>query len=38
MDHLEESEAWHKIEMLLKQIELLRNEKPRAPAPDEHVH
>lgn len=33
-----ENDAWRKIDVLLKQVELLRNEKPRAPAPDEHVH
>jgi len=33
-----ESNAWRNIDVLLKQVELLRNEKPRAPAPDEHVH
>jgi putative copper resistance protein D len=33
-----ESEAWRKIATLLAQVELLRKEKPRAPAPDEHVH
>jgi copper resistance protein D len=33
-----ENAAWQKIDVLLKQVELLRNEKPRAPAPDEHVH
>jgi len=33
-----ESDAWRKIDVLLKQVVLLRNEKPRAPAPDEHVH
>lgn len=38
MDYLGEGEEWRKTEMLLKQINLLRNEKPRTPAPDEHVH
>jgi putative copper export protein/mono/diheme cytochrome c family protein/peroxiredoxin len=33
-----ENEGWKKIEILLKQIDLLRKERPRAPAPDEHVH
>ena len=33
-----ENDAWRKIDLLLKQVELLRNEKPRAPAPDDHVH
>jgi putative copper resistance protein D len=33
-----ENDAWRKIDVLLKQVELLRNEQPRAPAPDEHVH
>ena len=33
-----ENEGWRKIEILLKQIDLLRKERPRAPAPDEHVH
>ncbi len=33
-----ESEAWSKIAGLLSQVELLRNEKPRAAAPDDHVH
>jgi putative copper resistance protein D len=33
-----ESEAWRKIATLLTQVELLHKEKPRAPAPDEHVH
>lgn len=33
-----ESDAWRKIDVLLKQVELLRNEKPRAPAPEDHVH
>jgi putative copper resistance protein D len=34
----EENEGWRKVDVLLRQVELLRNEKPRAPAPDEHVH
>src|SRR5262245_3138184 len=33
-----ENTAWQKIDVLLKQVEALRNEKPSAPAPDEHVH
>ncbi len=33
-----ENDAWRKIDVLLKQVDLLRNEKPRAPAPDDHVH
>jgi putative copper resistance protein D len=33
-----ENDAWRKIDVLLKQVELLRNEKPRAPAPEDHVH
>jgi putative copper export protein/mono/diheme cytochrome c family protein/peroxiredoxin len=33
-----ENDAWGKIDVLLKQVDLLRNEKTRAPAPDEHVH
>ena len=33
-----ESEAWSKIAGLLSQVELLRKEKPRAAAPDDHVH
>ena len=33
-----ENDAWQKIDALLEQVELLRKEKPRAPAPDEHVH
>jgi putative copper resistance protein D len=33
-----ESDAWHKIDVLLKQVELLHNEKPRTPAPEDHVH
>jgi putative copper resistance protein D len=32
-----ENDAWRKIDVLLKQVELLRNEQPRVPAPDEHV-
>ncbi len=33
-----ENDAWRKIDRLMSQVELLRKEKPRAPAPDEHVH
>jgi putative copper resistance protein D len=33
-----ENEGWRKIDRLTSQVELLRKEKPRAPAPDEHVH
>lgn len=33
-----ENDAWRKIDVILKQVELLRNEKRRAPAPDEHVY
>jgi putative copper resistance protein D len=33
-----EGEGWRKIDVLMRQIELLQKEKPRAPAPDEHVH
>jgi copper resistance protein D len=33
-----EGDAWRQLDNLMSQIELLRNEKPRAPAPDEHVH
>jgi putative copper resistance protein D len=33
-----ENDAWRNIDRLLSQIELLRKEKPRGPAPDEHVH
>jgi peroxiredoxin len=33
-----ENDAWRKIDSLLKQVELLRTEKPGAPAPHEHVH
>ncbi|MGZ8532671.1 MAG: hypothetical protein ACXW6J_19015 [Candidatus Binatia bacterium] len=33
-----ESEAWSEIAGLLTQVELLRKEKPRAAAPDDHVH
>jgi putative copper resistance protein D len=33
-----ENEGWRKAERLLQQVDLLRKEKPRAPAPDEHVH
>ncbi len=33
-----ENDAWRKSELLMAQVDLLRKEKPRAPAPDEHVH
>jgi putative copper export protein/mono/diheme cytochrome c family protein len=33
-----EGDAWSDIGNLLMQVELLRQEKPRAPAPDWHVH
>jgi hypothetical protein len=33
-----ENDAWQKIDSLLKQVELLRTEKPGEPAPHEHVH
>ena len=33
-----ENTAWRKIDHLMSQVELLQKEKPRAPAPDEHVH
>ena len=33
-----ESDAWRNLDRLLSQVEILRKEKPRAPAPDEHVH
>jgi hypothetical protein len=33
-----ESDGWRKFKLLMQQIDLLRKEKPRAPAPDEHVH
>jgi putative copper resistance protein D len=33
-----ENEGWHKTERLLQQVDLLSKEKPRGPAPDEHVH
>ena len=33
-----ENTGWRKIPALLQQIELLKKEKPRAPAPDDHVH
>jgi len=33
-----ENEAWNEIAGLLSQVELLRKEKPRAAAPDDHVH
>ena len=33
-----ENDAWRKSELLMAQVDLLRQEKPRAPAPDDHVH
>jgi putative copper resistance protein D len=33
-----EGKAWRKVENLMTQLDILRKEKPRAPAPDEHVH
>ena len=33
-----ENDAWRKSELLMAQVNLLRKEKPRAPAPDDHVH
>ena len=33
-----EGNAWREFAGLLSQVELLQKEKPRAPAPDEHVH
>jgi hypothetical protein len=33
-----ENDAWRKSELLMAQVDLLRKEKPRAPAPEEHVH
>ena len=33
-----ENTGWRKIPALLQQIELLNREKPRAAAPDDHVH
>jgi putative copper resistance protein D len=33
-----EGVTWTNTELFLKQINLLREEKPAAPAPDEHVH
>ena len=33
-----EGDAWWNLDRLLSQVELLRKEKPRGPAPDEHVH
>ena len=32
------SDAWRKSELLMAQVDLLRKGKPRAPAPDDHVH
>lgn len=33
-----ESDGWRDFSMLKQQIDLLAKEKPRAPAPDDHVH
>ncbi len=33
-----ENDAWRNLDRLFAQVELLRKEKPRAPAPDDHVH
>lgn len=33
-----ENDAWRNLDRLFSQIELLRKEKSRAPAPDDHVH
>ena len=33
-----ENEGWKNFDRLITQVELLRKERPRAPAPDEHVH
>jgi putative copper resistance protein D len=33
-----ENAAWHKVDLLMQQIDALRKEKPTAPAPDDHVH
>jgi copper resistance protein D len=33
-----EGGGWLNIENLLQEIELLQNEKPQVPAPDDHVH
>ena len=33
-----ENDTWQNIDRLMSQVELLRKEKPRAPAPKEHVH
>ncbi|MGH7871794.1 MAG: CopD family protein [Candidatus Binatia bacterium] len=33
-----EGDAWRDFTALLSQVALLQKEKPRAPAPDEHVH
>ena len=33
-----ENDGWRNLDGLLKQVELLRQEKSRAPAPDDHVH
>jgi putative copper resistance protein D len=33
-----QGDAWSNLDRLTSQIELLKKEKPRAPAPDDHVH
>jgi putative copper resistance protein D len=33
-----ENDAWRNIDRLFSQVELLRKERPRTPAPDDHVH
>jgi hypothetical protein len=33
-----ENDAWRNLDRLFSQVELLRKERPRAPAPDDHVH
>jgi hypothetical protein len=33
-----EGSGWANFELFLKEIDRLREEKPSAPAPDEHVH
>ena len=33
-----ENDAWRNLDRLFSQVESLRKEKPRAPAPDDHVH
>jgi putative copper export protein/mono/diheme cytochrome c family protein/peroxiredoxin len=34
----EESDGWKDLDRLFSQVDLLQNEKSRAPAPDDHVH